>query len=93
MPNNKFEGFLSSLGYNSKDIKYTQEPEHSIEKMHELEVKYHTSSEDIINYNFKLREKIPYEVIKQWLSYIDTAQYFNEWERRKTRWCLIELYQ
>ena len=77
MPNNEIERFLSSLGYDSSAIKYTQEPEHSIEKMHELEAKYHTSSEDIIHYNFKLREKIPYKVIKQWLSYIDTAQYFN----------------
>jgi hypothetical protein len=68
---------MTDLGYDADNINYTQEPDYSIGKMQYFEKKYKISSEVIEDKNFQLCDKIPYSVIKEWLSYIDTAQYFN----------------
>ena len=75
---NQFTKLLNDLGYDSSDVSVLVEPDYSLKKIKEFEVKYETSSKDVINNNFRLRDKIPYSVIKEWLSYIDNAQYFGE---------------
>lgn len=74
---NQFKQLMTDLGYDANNIHYTQEPDYSIKKMKDFEKKYKISSEVIVDKNFQLRNKVPYNVIKEWLSYIDTAQYFN----------------
>lgn len=74
---NQFTKLLNDLGYDSGDVSVLVEPDYSLKKIKEFEVKYKTSSKDIINNNFRLQDKIPCTVIKEWLSYIDNAQYFG----------------
>lgn len=74
---NQFTKLLNDLGYDSVNVSVLVEPDYSLKKIKEFEVKYRTSSKDIINNNFRLQDKIPYGIIKEWLSYIDNVQYFG----------------
>ena len=73
----QLEKLLIKLGYDASKIHFIQEPDYSIKKMQEFEKEYKISSKVVIDKNFKLQDKIPYKVIKEWLSYIDDAQYFD----------------
>lgn len=74
---NQLKKLLRKLGYDDSEIHFIKEPDYSIKKMKEFEKEYKISSKVVIDKNFKLQDRIPYKVIKEWLSYIDTAQYFD----------------
>lgn len=74
---NQLKKMLRKLGYDASEIYFVNEPDYSIKKMKEFEKEYKISSKAVIDKNFQLQDKMPYKVIKEWLSYIDTAHYFD----------------